>query len=330
MLKLNLQWGNQLVLNCSKMIASQDSINLKEKQVDNIADKIKNSKTLMIVSVKGLPSKQFQEIKKSIRNEALVKITKKNIILRALKKFGKESALNLKDYIESDFALVISDKDGYELAAMLSKKKIPVFARAGQIASSDIEIKKGPTTLVPGPVISELGALGIQIAVEDGKISIKAPKVVVSEGKVINENVASLLQKLNIQSFEIGLEPLVIYDVEHEKIYINIKIDSNEAVKGLSLSARKALGLARNIFYYSKDTIGYLLARANLEFKAISKLLLKKVIEEGEKQEIREQNEMKVEKTEEAEKENEDEIYEKESDVEKGFEDGIDNAEVEK
>ena len=35
----------------------------KAKNVKELADKINNSKTLMIVSIKSLPSKQFQEIK---------------------------------------------------------------------------------------------------------------------------------------------------------------------------------------------------------------------------------------------------------------------------
>jgi len=182
-----------------------ESINIKEKQVNDLVEKIKNARTFMIVKVKNLPSKQFQDIKKSVREDASVNISKKNIILRALKKFGKESILPLEDHISADFAFVISDKEGYELAALLSKNKTPVFAKAGQIANSDIEIKAGPTDLVPGPAISELGALGLKIAVEEGKISIKYSKVIVKEGEEINESVASLLQKLNIQPFNITI-----------------------------------------------------------------------------------------------------------------------------
>jgi ribosomal protein L10 len=49
------------------MNASTGSIGLKEKDVNNLADSIKKSKTLMVASIKSLPSKQFQNIKKSIR-----------------------------------------------------------------------------------------------------------------------------------------------------------------------------------------------------------------------------------------------------------------------
>ncbi len=260
------------------MAATQQSIALKEKQVKKLADDILKAKTLMIVSIKSLPSKQFQEIKKSIRGQADVKIAKKNILLRALKKTGRESITPLEKYVAADCAFVISDVEGYELAGILSKKKTPVFAKAGQVASDDIEVKAGPTELVPGPAISELGVLGIQIAVENGKISIKVPKVIVHKGGVINESTASILQKLDIQPFNVGLEPVVIYDVKEESIYTDIKIDSERVVKELKEAAGKALGFAQKIVYYCMGTIGYFLAKANAEGKRLEELV---PVEEG-------------------------------------------------
>ena len=162
--------------------------------------------------------------------------------------------------------------EGYELAGILAQKKNPVFAKAGQIAPEDIEVKAGPTDLVPGPAISELGSLGIQVAVEDGKISIKASKVVVNKNGVINESTASLLQKLNIQPFRVGLEPKVIYDIESEKVYADINVDSEGLIEELKSATGKALGFAQKIIYYCKDTIGYFLAKANADGQALEKL----------------------------------------------------------
>lgn len=244
---------------------------LKEKHVQEFVDKLKHAHTLMIVSIRGLPSHQFQEIKKTIRSEADVKITKKNIIFRALEKFGDESIKPVKEYISSDVAYVISPKDGYELAALLATKKTKVFAKAGQIADDDISVKDGATELVPGPVISELGTLGIQIAVENGKITIKAPKVVVKKGEEIKENVASLLQKLHIQPFSVGLNPVLIYDIQQKKVYTNILIDPEGYTELLKKAAAKSLGFAQKINFYCKETIGYLLVKANMQGKVLEK-----------------------------------------------------------
>jgi len=282
-------------------MSTKEAHTSKAKFVTELAEKINTSKTLMIVSVKGLPSKQFQDIKKSIREHALVKIAKKNIVLRAIKEVGKESILRLQEYISSDYALVVSDMEGYELAAILSKKKNPIFAKAGQTAPEDIEVKAGPTDLVPGPAISELGSLGLQVSVEEGKISIKQAKVVIKEGQTINENAASILQKLHIQPFTVGLEPVVIYDIESEKIYTDINIDSEEATEELRSAAGKALGFAQKIVYYCRDTIGYLLAKANNQGKALNELQEVEEVKEAE-------TEKKIEKVEEKIKEDEAEI----------------------
>ena len=253
------------------MNASPTSVNLKEKQVLDLSNSISDAKTLMIVNIKDLPSKQFQEIKKSIREHANVKVARKNILLRALKKIGKESILELEKHVKADCAIIISDLEGYELARVLSKKKTPVFAKAGQIAPDDIEIKEGTTELVPGPAISELGALGLEVGVEDGKIAIKKSKIVITEGQTINEGAASIFQKLNIQPFEVGLNAIAVYDVESEKIYIKPEIDSEKYAAELSGAAGRALGFAQKIIYYSKETIGYFLAKANAENESLGK-----------------------------------------------------------
>jgi len=244
----------------------------KAKSVKVLADKISNSRTLMIVSIKSLPSRQFQEIKKSIREHALVRVAKKNIMLRAIKAVGKESIMPIEEFIQENCAFAISDLEGYELAGILSRKKTPVFAKAGQEATEDIEVKEGPTDLVPGPAISELGSLGLQVSVEDGKIAIKKSKVVIRAGGVINETAASIFQKLNIQPFSVGLNPIVIYDVQNEKMYTDIRIDSEESIIQLQTAAGKALGFAQKIVYYCKETIGYLLAKANTHAQALEKL----------------------------------------------------------
>ena len=241
----------------------------KVKAVQELAEKIKKSNTLMIVSIKGLPSRQFQEIKKSIRDHALIQVAKKNILNRAIKELKKDSINGLEPFITESCAFAISDVEGFELAALFAKKKTPVFAKAGQIAPIDIEVKDGPTDLVPGPAISELGALGLQVAVENGKLSIKTAKVVVKQGNIINEATAAILQKLAIHPFSVGLDPVAFYDIKTEKIYKDVKIDEEGAATELREAAAKSLGFAQKIVYYCKETIGYLLFKGTIQAKAL-------------------------------------------------------------
>jgi large subunit ribosomal protein L10 len=250
------------------MNASSSSVNVKEKDVNDLAEAIKKAKTLMVASIKGLPSKQFQNIKKSIREHAEVKVAKKNIMMRSLKAAG---VTGMDEYVGADCAFVISDLDAYELAGILAKKKTPVYAKAGQIADDDIEVKDGPTDLIPGPAISELGALGLKVAVENGKISIKEPKIVITKGQIINEGAASVFMKLNIMPFNVGLNITAAYDVASKKIFTELKIDPEGYTEELKQAAGKALGFAQKIAYVCKETIGYLLAKANAGAKALEK-----------------------------------------------------------
>ena len=125
--------------------------------------------------------------------------------------------------------------------------------------------------MVPGPAISELGALGLQVAVENGKIAIKAPKVVITKGQTINENAASIFQKLNIMPFSVGLNINVAYDVASKKIFTELKIDPEGYTEDLKQAAGKALGFAQKIVYICKETIGYFLAKGNAHGNALEK-----------------------------------------------------------
>ena len=180
--------------------------------------------------------------------------------------------------------------------------------------------------MVPGPAISELGSVGLQVAVEDGKLSIKASKVIVNEGQTINATTASILQKLNILPFKVGLEPVAIYDVGSEQIYTDIKIDSEEAKTNLASAAGKALGFAQKIVYYCKETIGYLLAKANAEQESLAKLSPKEEKKE-EKVEEKAEKEKKEEASEEKPTEDPASTEEKPAEEEKKDDTQLNNSE---
>ena len=54
----------------------------KLKQVKTIAEKMKNSGSVLIASMRGLPASQFQKIKKSLRGKAEITVAKRSIVLR--------------------------------------------------------------------------------------------------------------------------------------------------------------------------------------------------------------------------------------------------------
>ncbi len=245
----------------------------KIKMVKELAEKIIKNRTFLVASTKNLPSSQFHEIKKNLRNEAEIKITKKSITLRSISTIEKGVLQNMKVYIGADIALFFSDLDPFELSALLSENQSPAKAKAGDLAPEDIKIEPGPTDLVAGPAISELSGVGLKVAVEGGKLTIKQPAVIAKKGEIIKENVAGVMTKLNILPMRVGFDPIAAYDSKSEKIYTGIKIDKKKTLEEFRECAKKSFGFAVNINYPSVETVKYFIAKAGLEEHALNSLL---------------------------------------------------------
>jgi len=270
------------------------------KTAENLKNLIETKKTILITSIKNLPASQFQEISKKLRGKAIVKVPKKNLILMALDSSSKEAIKKLKEKVEDSVAILFSDLDAFELASELLNSKSPAKAKPGQEAPDDIEIPAGPTDLVPGPAISELGALGIQIQIEKGKITIKESKIIAEKGKKISTGAADLMSKLGIKPFSVGFTPLCAFDNEEGKFYSELKVDREGTIEELKIAYGKALPFAVEIGYATEDTIKFLIGKAGMHEKFLENLNSaekEKPIEEKEEDIKEEVNEEKKEET---------------------------------
>jgi large subunit ribosomal protein L10 len=254
----------------------------KKKSVAALAEKMRKSKTVLIASTKGLPSSQFQKIKKDLRGKAEISVAKKSIISRAITETEKGTLQNLKNQLQSDIALIFSDMDAFELSALLVESQSATKAKAGDIAPEDVHVEPGPTELIPGPAISELGSVGLKVAVENGKLAIKIAATIVKKGEPINDKVAGVMGKLNILPMKVGFIPLAAYDSKDDKIYVGIKIDKKAALEELRTSIAKALGFAVNLKYLAKETLSFFISKAVIEEKALARIVEQKGSTPGE------------------------------------------------
>jgi large subunit ribosomal protein L10 len=227
----------------------------------------------LIADISSIPGSQFQQIGKKLRGKAIVKVPKKNLFFRAIDESKNENVSKLKDFFTKPVAILFSDLDSYELAGELLRNKSPAKAKAGQIAPKDLEIPAGPTDLVPGPAISELGALGIKIQIQGGKIEIKEPKILTREGEKISEGASAMLSKLGIMPFTIGFLPISSYDSKENKIYTEIKIDREEATREIKELFWSALAFAVKIGLFNSTTIPVLIQKASSHERRIIKVL---------------------------------------------------------
>lgn len=247
----------------------------KKKLVKELAAKMSASRTVFIASSKGLPGKQFHEIKKKLRGKADMMVAKKSIINRAIESLEKGAIKELKQSINADYAVMFSEMDAFALASLLLDYQSSRKAKTGDIAPEDISIEPGPTDLVAGPAISELSSVGLKIAVKEGKLEITKGAVVAKKGEPLKANVASVLGKLGVNPIKVGFLPIAAYDSKEEKVYTNIVIDKHGTLEALKDMIKKAIGFAIAIKYPSDKTIRYFIAKAAAEEKAIQKLINK-------------------------------------------------------
>jgi large subunit ribosomal protein L10 len=245
----------------------------KTKIVNELKELIKSHKTVLLASIKDLPASQYQAISKKLRGKAIVKVPKKNFVFRAIDESKNKDLLQIKDLIKNSTAFLFSDLDSYELAAELLKSKTPAKAKVGQEAPIDIEIEAGPTDLVPGPAISELGAVGLQVQITKGKIEIKESRVIVKAGKKISQNAADVMSKLDIKPFSIGYTPVAAFDLKTGTLYLDIKIDKEEAVESLKEAYGRALPFAVSIGYYGSETTPLMMQKAAAEEKKLIRVI---------------------------------------------------------
>ncbi len=242
----------------------------KKQKVKELAELMKK-KTVMIVSVKGLPSAQFQDIKKKLRGKAKIQVAKKSLVDFALDHCGIKELHGLVKYVDDSTAILFSDVDAFEISGILSDEKSPAKAKAGQIAPNDIEVKAGPTELLPGPDISALSAVGLAPKVEDGKIAVMKDKVIAKEGDTITDALASIMAKLDIVPFEVGLEPVAAY--MDGVVYAEIKIDKDLMVETLMNDYGRALPFAVEMGYVNETTLDFILAKASAQEGTITRVI---------------------------------------------------------
>ena len=256
----------------------------KIKLVKETAKLIESKNTLMLASIKGLPAKNFQQIKKSLSEEAEIKILKKRALIRAIEASKKDKIKEIIKYVKEDLAVIISNTDPFDLSEKLSKNKSPIKAKVGQISNKDIEVEAGPTDIPAGPAVSELGSLGLTVQIKSGKIEIMQSKVIVQKGKEINGAAVSVMSKLSIMPFSVGFVPIVAYDSKSNSVLKEIEINKESTINSLKEIFTKSKSLALNIGYICKETIPILIIKAASHEKVILSIFTKENLE-GEKNE---------------------------------------------
>jgi len=245
----------------------------RKENAKKVIERIKQYPIIGVVDMNNLPTPQLQRMKAQLRGQIEIFMTKKKVMQKAIDSIKDmpnlhELSLQMENAIP---ALLLTKENPFKLFKILKQNKSKAPAKAGQLAPHDIIVPAGPTPFAPGPVIGELGALGIKTGVEGGKISIKADSVVCKAGKPISDKLSSVLLRLGIEPMEIGLDLKAVYEngILYPKTVLDI--DETQFMNNLMTAISEAYNLAIEAAYCTKDTTEELVRKAYNEAKAVIK-----------------------------------------------------------
>ena len=249
---------------------SQQVLDEKSSEVEAIKDIFKEYKSVGIASLKKVRASQLQELKKTMKGQVYLRVLKNTLTKIAIEELNQAELKKLEEYLEGSNVFLFTDLNPFKLALMLEKGKVKTFAKANDTAAEDIVVPSSNTGQPPGPVISQLNAVGLPTRIENGSVWVSKDTLVVRRGEPINDRLAGVLSKLGIKSVELGISMRAVYD---NGMMINgdlLKVDVAATKRSVEVNNQEAFALALEIGYASKDTIKPLLQRAHQKAVSLS------------------------------------------------------------
>ena len=238
----------------------------KTENLKVLADSLRTSKVVGVVSIRGLPAAQFQQIRKKLSGVAQIHVSRGKLIKMALDQVGKDvqGLGQLEELVSHDqTALICSNQNPFALYRTLEKNKTHLAAKGGEISPEDIEIKAGETSFKPGPIVGELQKAGLPASIEGGKVVIKKDKLLVKKGDVIAPAIASALTRMEIFPLVAGLEVKAMFE---EGLLFRkdvLQVDDAKMLSDLAAASRQALSLAVKSRYFTPLSVRHLLGDAH-------------------------------------------------------------------
>jgi len=245
----------------------------KKDELTLLVKLIESSEKVALLDLTSLPSPQFQKIRKKLKQNLDIRVTKKRLIKLAIEKL-KEKKPGIEKILpeleKSMPALLFTKEDPFKLCKLLDKNKSAAPAKPGQIAPKDIIIPAGPTSFPPGPIIGELGQAGIKASLVDGKVTIKEDATIIKKGEEFSPKQADLAARFGIEPMEIGLNLTILYD--NGQIFTKevLTIDESVYLNNIKTAFQEAMNLSVFATIPTKDNIKLLIQKASSEATALA------------------------------------------------------------
>lgn len=258
----------------------------KQEEIEELSLLLDQYDTIAVANHADIPSRQLQEIRRKLHGSVEIRVSRNTLLKRALKRSGTEYE-QLTEYVTGPIALIATNLDPFRLFAQLEASKMTAPINAGDTASTDILLPEGDTGIDPGPFIGELQEVGAMARLKEGSITVTETSQVLREGETVSPKLANVLNKLEIEPKEVGLDLKAAYSNGAVYTSEEFAIDTDEYRTKIQESAQNGYILSLKTSYPTKKTIVPLLqhgqtnaiqlgTRYELEAPEIIKILIEK------------------------------------------------------
>ncbi len=244
----------------------------KLEAVDELKGLLLEYPVVGVIDIGSMPAKQLQKIRKLLKGDAIIKMSRKTIMHHALEKAATEekSLVNLEEHIKGQPAFIFSSINPFKLNKILIKNRASAPAKANSVSPIDILIKKGETPFPAGPLLGEMQQVGIPTTIAGGKITVKMDKVVVREGETISPKLADILGRLGIEPMDLSLEMMAAHEAGVVFPSEVLSVDEAALISDLQEAHRQAFNLSVNSAFLTKETAKTTLAKAFSDARSLA------------------------------------------------------------
>jgi large subunit ribosomal protein L10 len=250
---------------------SEQVLQRKMTEVEDLTQLVKQHKILGIASLQKVRAAQLQAFKKNLADKVYMRVIKNTLMKLAIENCKEKPELQkLEEYLKGSNVFLFTDLNPFGLALELERGKVKTTAKSGDIAAMDVVVPAGNTGQAPGPIISQLNAVGLPTRIESGSVWVSKDTLVVRKGETIDEKLAGVLSKLGIKAVESGLAMTVVLDEGLIILKDQLRIDVEETKQSIQDARVVAFALSLSIAFPTSENMVSLLQIAHREAYALS------------------------------------------------------------
>ncbi len=241
----------------------------KIEEVEYLTKLFKEYPVFVIADLLGFPTNQLQRLRKKLDKKVVFKVSKNKLILLAMKKAGLDTT-KFEEVLTGQNLLLFTKMNAFELAYLLEQHRSKTYYRPGDIAEQEIVIPEGDTGIPPGPMLSVFGKLKIPTRVQGNSIVVTRDTVVAKPGDEISEELASILQKLDMPLKDVVLKLKLACD--HGIIIPGdqLKLDLEGYREEIARAVREALAIGLEVVWPEPEIVEAALVKAVRESHVLS------------------------------------------------------------